>query len=166
VIEKMERETGLEPATSSLGSWHSTTELLPLNWHFKYSKINRLRARPKSPSLRISVSSNNYRLPYELIRYSTKTNKTGRQKTDTKPAAIFSMAMHLFELSSASALHTLVLVKRRDQHEARKGREPGGRDHQPTLLRMCRARPRRVHRYPKPKRLPPKEVGCQSDLAG
>jgi hypothetical protein len=42
----LERETGLEPATSSLGSWHSTTELLPLNWHFKYSKINRLRARP------------------------------------------------------------------------------------------------------------------------
>ena len=26
----MERETGVEPATSSLGSWHSTTELLPL----------------------------------------------------------------------------------------------------------------------------------------
>ena len=26
----MERETGLEPATSSLGSWHSTAELLPL----------------------------------------------------------------------------------------------------------------------------------------
>ena len=28
--EKMERETGIEPATSSLGSWHSTAELLPL----------------------------------------------------------------------------------------------------------------------------------------
>ncbi len=28
-MEKMERETGIEPATSSLGSWHSTTELLP-----------------------------------------------------------------------------------------------------------------------------------------
>ncbi len=26
----MERETGFEPATSSLGSWHSTPELLPL----------------------------------------------------------------------------------------------------------------------------------------
>ena len=25
----MERETGIEPATSSLGSWHSTSELLP-----------------------------------------------------------------------------------------------------------------------------------------
>ena len=29
-LENMERETGFEPATSSLGSWHSTTELLPL----------------------------------------------------------------------------------------------------------------------------------------
>ena len=29
-MKRLERETGLEPATSSLGSWHSTTELLPL----------------------------------------------------------------------------------------------------------------------------------------
>src|SRR5689334_4489484 len=27
----LERERGLEPLTSSLGSWHSTTELLPLS---------------------------------------------------------------------------------------------------------------------------------------
>src|SRR2546430_7806446 len=27
--KELERETGIEPATSSLGSWHSTTELLP-----------------------------------------------------------------------------------------------------------------------------------------
>ena len=33
---KMERETGVEPATSSLGSWHSTTELLPLAFNRKY----------------------------------------------------------------------------------------------------------------------------------
>jgi hypothetical protein len=26
----MERETGIEPVTSSLGSWRSTSELLPL----------------------------------------------------------------------------------------------------------------------------------------
>jgi hypothetical protein len=26
----MERETGIEPVTSSLGSWRSTAELLPL----------------------------------------------------------------------------------------------------------------------------------------
>ena len=31
--EKVERETGIEPATSSLGSWHSTAELLPLIRH-------------------------------------------------------------------------------------------------------------------------------------
>src|ERR1700730_7651342 len=29
----MERETGIEPATSSLGSWRSTAELLPLRFH-------------------------------------------------------------------------------------------------------------------------------------
>ena len=29
-FERMERETGIEPATSSLGSWRSTAELLPL----------------------------------------------------------------------------------------------------------------------------------------
>jgi len=40
------------------------------------------------------------------------------------------------------------------------------RSERQLILRMCRARARRVHRYPKPKRLPPKEVGCQSDLAG
>jgi len=30
LLEKMERETGIEPVTSSLGSWRSTAELLPL----------------------------------------------------------------------------------------------------------------------------------------
>jgi hypothetical protein len=29
----LERETGIEPATSSLGSWHSTAELLPLDFN-------------------------------------------------------------------------------------------------------------------------------------
>ena len=29
-LRGMERETGIEPATSSLGSWRSTAELLPL----------------------------------------------------------------------------------------------------------------------------------------
>ena len=28
--KNMERETGIEPVTSSLGSWRSTAELLPL----------------------------------------------------------------------------------------------------------------------------------------
>ena len=33
----MERETGIEPATSSLGSWRSTAELLPLAGQSKES---------------------------------------------------------------------------------------------------------------------------------
>ena len=32
-VAEVERETGIEPATSSLGSWHSTTELLPPERH-------------------------------------------------------------------------------------------------------------------------------------
>ena len=32
----MERETGIEPATSSLGSWRSTAELLPLDSEDEY----------------------------------------------------------------------------------------------------------------------------------
>ena len=37
----LERETGLEPATSSLGSWHSTTELLPLSSVFRYLTVRK-----------------------------------------------------------------------------------------------------------------------------
>src|SRR5579872_3694369 len=51
----MERETGLEPATSSLGSWHSTTELLPLNSHPKYRTKGNLWAMAKSASLRTKI---------------------------------------------------------------------------------------------------------------
>ena len=39
VVENMERETGFEPATSSLGSWHSTTELLPRSFVFRYLTV-------------------------------------------------------------------------------------------------------------------------------
>jgi hypothetical protein len=38
----LERETGIEPATSSLGSWHSTAELLPLNHEDKCSFADRI----------------------------------------------------------------------------------------------------------------------------
>ena len=45
-LDFMERETGVEPATSSLGSWHSTTELLPPRVGSRllnYSKISMFR---------------------------------------------------------------------------------------------------------------------------
>jgi hypothetical protein len=85
----LERETGFEPATSSLGSWHSTTELLPLNWHFKYSKINRLRARPKSDSLRIpdSTVSRTWRQSRMTLRHADELAKNENGQYATSAAA-------------------------------------------------------------------------------
>ena len=44
----MERETGIEPATSSLGSWRSTAELLPLRPANQASLSPRRRAHNQS----------------------------------------------------------------------------------------------------------------------
>ena len=46
VVEKMERETGFEPATSSLGSWHSTTELLPRSCVVRHLAISQNFSTP------------------------------------------------------------------------------------------------------------------------
>ena len=55
VIENMERETGIEPATSSLGSWHSTAELLPLA--LLYSTMPNDRFTITLPNRRLHVYS-------------------------------------------------------------------------------------------------------------
>src|SRR5579862_6825949 len=75
----MERETGLEPATSSLVSWHSTTELLPLSQRPKYSTDRRLRASSKPPGLRIPDSSTDHRFPH-LNNEIEQRHKAGRVK--------------------------------------------------------------------------------------
>ena len=74
-IDSMERETGLEPATSSLGSWHSTTELLPLACQISYLADSRRlqRLRSESPKSLFSLNS---------TRFDPKTDT----KTDTKPS--------------------------------------------------------------------------------
>ena len=61
----MERETGIEPATSSLGSWRSTAELLPLDlvrlpFRFVQDKRNPRQANETE----IAVGSQNW--PYDL----------------------------------------------------------------------------------------------------
>ena len=45
IIENMERETGIEPATSSLGSWHSTAELLPRSQDQLFAETLRFQVR-------------------------------------------------------------------------------------------------------------------------
>src|SRR5690349_24633842 len=55
----MERETGFEPATSSLGSWHSTTELLPLGTcsnHTKHVVFPQLYLRSRDEYLVFNVA--------------------------------------------------------------------------------------------------------------
>ena len=49
-VREMERETGIEPATSSLGSWHSTAELLPLCWQVCYFEEIKYLKRMTTPS--------------------------------------------------------------------------------------------------------------------
>ena len=52
VIDFMERETGIEPATSSLGSWHSTAELLPLVVVPSFTLPNSSNDRTDNPNQR------------------------------------------------------------------------------------------------------------------
>jgi hypothetical protein len=63
----MERETGLEPATSSLGSWHSTAELLPHSFVFN--------------DLRLSVSLRTLYEPYCISKLSNSLTRTRRPST-------------------------------------------------------------------------------------
>lgn len=63
-----ERETGIEPATSSLGSLHSTTELLPLGYH----PINALLQRCQSPQRMYRVNGSNIHLRVMEINPSSK----------------------------------------------------------------------------------------------
>src|SRR5258708_37686089 len=51
----MERETGIEPATSSLGSWRSTAELLPL------TGFRRTIVSEANQSLALRAAGNNRR---------------------------------------------------------------------------------------------------------
>ncbi len=60
LIEKLERETGVEPATSSLGSWHSTTELLPRSCVFRYLTVLQRFSRFPGQSIQSLQSIQNH----------------------------------------------------------------------------------------------------------
>jgi hypothetical protein len=65
----MERETGFEPATSSLGSWHSTTELLP-PFGKSYSQLILKGSGIAGPSLQSLLST--------VFRLFGRQNKRGQ----------------------------------------------------------------------------------------
>ena len=54
-LQKLERETGFEPATSTLARSHSTTELLPLNFMSINDPIPQEQTRRSEPHSRPSV---------------------------------------------------------------------------------------------------------------
>ena len=51
---------GLEPTTSSLGSWHSTTELLPRSFVFRYFTVLQGFSRIPGESIRSLQSIQNH----------------------------------------------------------------------------------------------------------
>jgi hypothetical protein len=56
----LERETGIEPATSSLGSWHSTAELLPRTCVFRYLTVFKGLRPPCRQSIPSTASIQNH----------------------------------------------------------------------------------------------------------
>src|SRR5215469_5918648 len=79
----LERETGLEPATSSLGSWHSTTELLPHCCVFRYLTVRQGFSRFR----RLSIPS---RKSIQTMgsdrKMDSKTDSKRRAETGAHPA--------------------------------------------------------------------------------
>ena len=53
----MERETGIEPVTSSLGSWRSTAELLPLARTDPSLRLDFVSGLPASLTLRLTPAN-------------------------------------------------------------------------------------------------------------
>ena len=77
--EKMERATGVEPATSSLGSWHSTTEL-----------------RPPAVKFRVAASECQIRKGHET-RGAATTKRTARGSADKRQTSgASSLDPHLY----------------------------------------------------------------------
>src|SRR5438067_185303 len=75
----MERETGFEPATSSLGSWHSTTELLP-----RYTNGSLTIARSAIPIMSVYVARFAGQSSFQA-QYSTANQGPGSVGRATRP---------------------------------------------------------------------------------
>src|SRR5712692_3032084 len=92
----MERETGIEPATSSLGSWRSTAELLPLESGL--ANVARLPLRGAGHNLGLRpagcdlVGSHS-----EPSRRTIERCSTGRPRTGI-PTHFFSLLIAILKL--------------------------------------------------------------------
>ena len=99
----MERETGLEPATSSLGSWHSTTELLPLTVKSAIY-LNPLDFLDRGPSLfRPCYLSITTRLDAKM---DSKTDSTAASESRISPFPCCPFMLSI-SLSKACSRHNI-----------------------------------------------------------
>ena len=116
--ELLERETGFEPATSTLARSHSTTELLPLSSaHYK---------RPLSDR---QTNQGNYVRTDPIFAAPTTTAPQLSDATDTLATAVFMMASPLRILLRRDNL----AIAHVDDHVAVFGRLRVVRDHQNRL---------------------------------
>jgi hypothetical protein len=93
VIENMERETGLEPATSSLGSWHSTTELLPPSVKSSYLVESVRLPRPRSSLFRPCCLSKYYPFGCQSGQQN-RQNSSLRILTDSPRSLLPMLSVH------------------------------------------------------------------------
>ena len=93
---RMERETGIEPATSSLGSWRSTAELLPLT--LPERSLARLGISPagSTPAKRLNLGS--WRSTAELLPlgHQRRLDYHSRALLSTRRGALALLQHELF----------------------------------------------------------------------
>ena len=85
--EKLERETGIEPATSSLGSWRSTAELLPLT---PTRSLAALGISPAGSNARIPAQLGNGVLPLNYSRSASVARLSPRLCQEKAAASALS----------------------------------------------------------------------------
>src|SRR6202046_4858149 len=74
VIDFMERETGIEPVTSSLGSWRSTAELLPLN----FARLSSPLLQNNLPVTTLSVSASSAPQTWRVSSGKSSEQRSGK----------------------------------------------------------------------------------------
>ena len=87
----MERETGIEPVTSSLGSWRSTAELLPLAYKVAESSYKVL-----------IISTLQWMPPEQSVRAIPRLSRLSKPFTDTMDTTPRSLKKQPLELNRAT----------------------------------------------------------------
>src|ERR1700733_4214683 len=117
----MERETGIEPATSSLGSWRSTAELLPLTG-FRWA--NTCLSQPKFSTRTRGRQSARYSSQLGCVRSPTVSSSSSSGRKHAGPGSGGDQAV-VPEPSFAERARTLVDMGRIGSLSTMSRKQPG-----------------------------------------